>query len=97
MEYLVAHHQLLREFNNASYWPKHVLVEYTWEHSLLVNAVGGLYLLFATGRPPLLSQSPDNPISHPDSEPCSVVCCHTWTAASRPLPSGAVWETQPSS
>eukprot|EP00884_Botryococcus_braunii_P009214 jgi/Botrbrau1/18294/Bobra.0179s0025.2 len=49
MEFLVAHHQLLQEFNNASFWPKHVLVQYAWEHSPIVNAVGGLYLLFGIG------------------------------------------------
>jgi hypothetical protein len=51
-DYLLAHHQLLQEFSNASFWPKHVLVEYTWEHSPIVNAMGGLYLLFTTGKYP---------------------------------------------
>lgn len=48
-EYLREHHQLLREFANATHWPKHLLVHYTWKHNNPINTNAGLYLIFILG------------------------------------------------
>jgi hypothetical protein len=44
--YLYAHHQIIDEFRNATAWPKHVLVQYTWTVSRTVDALSGLYAVF---------------------------------------------------
>lgn len=44
--YLYAHHQLLQEFQNATIWPKHLLVEYSWTTQLTVDALSALYVMF---------------------------------------------------
>ena len=44
------------EFQNATHWPKHLLVHYTWKHTNPVNATGGLYLVFLLGMLPLKSR-----------------------------------------
>jgi len=49
-EYLKEHHQLLREFANATLWPKHLLVHYTWKHNNPINTNAGLYLIFILGE-----------------------------------------------
>lgn len=45
--YLYAHHQLLDEFRNATHWPKHLLVQYSWQVEQEVDALSGLYVVFA--------------------------------------------------
>jgi len=45
--YLYAHHQLLDEFRNATHWPKHLLVQYSWQAEQEVDALSGLYVVFA--------------------------------------------------
>jgi len=49
-EYLREHHQMLREFANATLWPKHLLVHYTWKHNNPINTNAGLYLIFILGE-----------------------------------------------
>lgn len=49
LEYLREHHQVLREFTNATLWPKHLLVHYTWKHRNPINTNAGLYLIFIMG------------------------------------------------
>ena len=49
--YLYAHHQLLDEFKNATHWPKHLLVQYSWEAEQEVDALSGLYVVFAVCEP----------------------------------------------
>ncbi len=44
--YLYAHHQLLDEFKNATAWPKHLLVEYSWTTEHTVDALSALYVVF---------------------------------------------------
>lgn len=46
--YLHMHQQLQAEWRNASAWPKHLLVEYTWQERHEVNAIPGLYVLIST-------------------------------------------------
>ena len=45
--YLYAHHQLLDEFRNATHWPKHLLVQYSWQAEQEVDALSALYVVFA--------------------------------------------------
>ena len=54
-QYLREHQSLLMEFQNATHWPKHLLVHYTWKHTNPVDATGGLYLVFLLGMLPLKS------------------------------------------
>ena len=54
-QYLREHQSILMEFQNATHWPKHLLVHYTWKHTNPVNATGGLYLVFLLGMLPLKS------------------------------------------
>ena len=49
--YLYAHHQLLDEFRNATHWPKHLLVQYAWQVEQEVDALSGLYMVFAVCEP----------------------------------------------
>ena len=49
--YLYAHHQLLDEFRNATHWPKHLLVQYAWQVEQEVDALSGLYVVFAVCEP----------------------------------------------
>ena len=49
--YLYAHHQLLDEFRNATHWPKHLLVQYAWQVEQEVDALPGLYVVFAVCEP----------------------------------------------
>ncbi|EIE23729.1 hypothetical protein COCSUDRAFT_66074 [Coccomyxa subellipsoidea C-169] len=44
--YLYAHHQLFDEFQNATVWPKHLLVEYSWTTQHSVDALSALYVIF---------------------------------------------------
>ena len=44
--YLYAHHHLLNEFQNATVWPKHLLVEYSWSTPQSVDALSALYFIF---------------------------------------------------
>lgn len=44
--YLYAHHQLLEEFRNASHWPKHLLIQYSFALAPTVDALAGLYVVF---------------------------------------------------
>lgn len=50
-EYLREHEVLLREFQNATLWPKHLLVHYLWKEMNPVNVNAGLYLVFTIGMP----------------------------------------------
>eukprot|EP00887_Chlorella_sp_A99_P006341 scaffold3.g6341.t1 len=43
------HWQLVEEFRNATHWPKHLLVSYTWTARHDVDAQRGLLVLFAAG------------------------------------------------
>lgn len=47
--YLEQHKILTEEWGNATRWPKHLLLEYQWREEHEVNAVPGMYVLFATG------------------------------------------------
>ena len=49
--YLYAHHQLLDEFRNGTHWPKHLLVQYAWQVEQEVDALSGLYVVFAVCEP----------------------------------------------
>ena len=49
--YLYAHHQLLEEFRNGTHWPKHLLVQYAWQVEQEVDALSGLYVVFAVCEP----------------------------------------------
>ena len=55
------HDRLEAEWHNVTAWPKHLLVEYRWRERHEVNAIPGLYLLFATcascAPPPLAQQA----------------------------------------
>ena len=51
-EYLREHQTILREFQNATLWPKHLLVHYTWKHTGRIHVTGGLYLIFTLGKHP---------------------------------------------
>jgi len=42
------HDRLEAEWGNVTAWPKHLVVEYRWKERHEVNAIPGLYLLFAT-------------------------------------------------
>jgi hypothetical protein len=54
--YLEQHAVLSEEWKNATRWPKHLLLDYRWREEHEVNAVPGMYVLFATGaRPPSTS------------------------------------------
>ena len=44
--YLYAHHQLLDEFRNATHWPKHLLIQYSFALAPTVDALAGLYVVF---------------------------------------------------
>ena len=65
-EYIREHHQILREFQNATLWPKHLLVHYTWKHTNPINVNWGLYFVFAIGKKLFCSsliKEPSLPIS----------------------------------
>ncbi|MEW5302798.1 MAG: hypothetical protein WDW36_005545 [Sanguina aurantia] len=47
--YKAAHEVLVAEFRNASHWPKHVLVHYSFDTRNDVDLDRGLYVLFAIG------------------------------------------------
>ena len=47
--YLEQHAVLTEEWRNATRWPKHLLLDYRWREEHEVNAVPGMYVLFATG------------------------------------------------
>ena len=49
LDYLKEHQVLLLEFQNATHWPKHLLVQYSWKHTNPINATAGLYLIFISG------------------------------------------------
>ena len=49
-EYVRDHQQILREFQNATIWPKHLLVHYTWKHTNPINVNLGLYLVLILGE-----------------------------------------------
>lgn len=46
--YLERHFQLWHEFRNATHWPKHVLVKYTWHEYAEVDVTAGLMVLFVS-------------------------------------------------
>lgn len=46
-QYVKHHTALVEEWANATHWPKHLLVEYKWHEDQAVDAVPGMYLLFA--------------------------------------------------
>ena len=48
--YLQQHGELIREFQNGTQWPKHLLVRYHWVHANPVKVNTGLYVLFAVGK-----------------------------------------------
>ena len=55
--YLATHHALLEDFANATQWPKHLLIQYSWQELEPLHTQAGLYVLFITGeaadaRPP---------------------------------------------
>lgn len=43
------HRMLVEEFRNASHWPKHLLVSYSWTSRHEVDAQRGLLVLFVAG------------------------------------------------
>lgn len=48
-EHYSGHHAaLVEEWANATQWPKHLLVDYKWKEEQEVDAVPGMYILFAT-------------------------------------------------
>ena len=49
-EYAEYHPELREEFGNATVWPKHLLVMYSWREVREVDAPMGLALLFAAGE-----------------------------------------------
>jgi hypothetical protein len=42
----------MEEFRNATHWPKHLLVQNSWQEEQEVDALGGLYVVFAICEPP---------------------------------------------
>jgi hypothetical protein len=50
--YLEQHAVLTDEWKNATRWPKHLLLDYRWREEHEVNALPGMYVLFATGARP---------------------------------------------
>ncbi len=48
--YLERHPTLTAEWGNATTWPKHLLVDYRWRTAHEVDAIPGMYVLFATGK-----------------------------------------------
>lgn len=53
--YLYAHHQLLEEFRNASHWPKHLIIQYSFQLAPSEDALSALYVTFALCAPPTAS------------------------------------------
>lgn len=49
-DYLMEHEVLLREFVNATLWPKHLLVHYSWKQISPIHTNAGLYLVFLLGE-----------------------------------------------
>lgn len=47
--YLEQHRILNEQWGNATAWPKHLLLDYRWREEHEVNAVPGMFVLFATG------------------------------------------------
>eukprot|EP00242_Pyramimonas_sp_CCMP2087_P008067 CAMPEP_0198200330 /NCGR_PEP_ID=MMETSP1445-20131203/3363_1 /TAXON_ID=36898 /ORGANISM="Pyramimonas sp., Strain CCMP2087" /LENGTH=159 /DNA_ID=CAMNT_0043870369 /DNA_START=467 /DNA_END=946 /DNA_ORIENTATION=+ len=47
--YFQSHKEELSQMGNASHWPKHVLVRYTWSEVVEVNTLGGMNFLLGTG------------------------------------------------
>lgn len=45
------HAPLVREFVNATHWPKHLLVHYRWRTQHEEDEEGGLLVLFSGGWP----------------------------------------------
>ena len=50
-EYLRVHPALVKEYESADTWPKHVLILYKWETFNDVNATGGIFVLLSSGLP----------------------------------------------
>ena len=48
--YLATHHVLLEDFANVTQWPKHLLIQYSWQELEPLHAQAGLYVLFITGE-----------------------------------------------
>ncbi|GMH35844.1 hypothetical protein BSKO_03712 [Bryopsis sp. KO-2023] len=48
-DYLGAHERLVEEYANATHWPKHVMIKYTWENLDQVDADRGLMVLLYGG------------------------------------------------
>lgn len=48
--YLRQHQALVQEFQNSTYWPKHLLVRYHWTHNSALNVTAALYVLFGLGE-----------------------------------------------
>lgn len=51
MSYQHAHPHAVAEFRNATHWPKHLLVRYSWDTHNDVDLDRGLYVLFGAGGP----------------------------------------------
>ena len=88
--YLHLHQQLQAEWANATAWPKHLLVEYTWLERHEVNATPGLYVLITTCErapfpAPLLR--PSAPKSR--GQGCPGACAAAWLWR-RPTPPRAL-------
>mmetsp|Transcript_1737 Transcript_1737/g.3516 ORF Transcript_1737/g.3516 Transcript_1737/m.3516 type:complete len:220 (-) Transcript_1737:122-781(-) len=47
--YYQSHKEELSQIANASHWPKHVIVRYTWSEVVEVNSLGGMNFLLGTG------------------------------------------------
>lgn len=68
--YLYQHYQLMEEFRNATHWPKHLLVQYSWQVEQEVDALGGLYVVFAICEPLLCPSSSAGRSLHLDALLC---------------------------
>ena len=73
--YLYQHHQLMDEFRNATHWPKHLLVQYSWQVEQEVDALGGLYVVFAICEPLLCPYSSAECSLHPNALLCVRLAC----------------------
>jgi len=66
-DHYAAHHAtLVEEWSNATHWPKHLLVDFKWEEAHEVDAVPGMYVLFATALVAALVLAVSSLASHQD-------------------------------
>ena len=69
-QYLATHHVLVEDFSNATSWPKHLLIQYTWHQLEPMHAQAGLYALFVTGGHHSWWAATSLYVGWADSRPC---------------------------